>query len=80
MNGKGRVLDNIFVERLLRSLNFECVYLHTSDTRPEARVGVRKWVKFYNHTRRIPPLAANHPLWFTGREIKQLNQISRCKE
>jgi putative transposase len=49
MDGKGRFLDNIFVERLWRSMKYECVYLHAWETRSEARAG--KWMEFYNHKR-----------------------------
>ena len=80
MDGKGRFLDNIFVERLWRSLKYECVYLHAWETGSEAKAGVRKWIEFYNHKPRTLLLAANHPLWSTDREMKQPNQISRCKE
>jgi putative transposase len=51
MDGKGRFLDNIFVERLWRSLKYECVYLHAWETGSEAKAGVRKWIEFYNHKR-----------------------------
>ena len=51
MDGKGRFLDNIFVERLWRSLKYECVYLHAWETGSEARAGSTKWVEFYNHKR-----------------------------
>jgi len=49
MDGKGRFLDNIFVERLWRSLKYECVYLHAWETGSETKAGVRKWIEFYNH-------------------------------
>ncbi len=48
---KGRFLDNIFVERLWRSLNSECVYLHARVTGSEAKAGVRKWIDFYVYKR-----------------------------
>ena len=48
MDGKGRFLDNIFVERLWRSLKYECAYLHAWETGSEAKVGVGKWTEFYN--------------------------------
>ena len=41
MEGKGRFVDNIFVERLWQSLKYECVYLHAWDTGLEAKAGVR---------------------------------------
>ncbi len=49
MDGKGRFLDNIFIERLWRTLKYECVNLHAWETGAEA--GVRKWIEFYNHKR-----------------------------
>jgi len=51
MDGKGRFLDNIFVERLWRSLKYECVYLHAWETGSEAKAGVGKWIEFYNRKR-----------------------------
>lgn len=51
MDGKGRFLDNIFVERLWRSLKYECVYLHAWDTGSQTRAGIGKWMEFYNHKR-----------------------------
>jgi len=51
MDGKGRFLDNIFVERLWRSLKYECVYLHAWETGSEAKAGIGKWMAFYNRKR-----------------------------
>ncbi len=51
MDGKGRFLDNIFVERLWRSLKYECVYLHAWETGSEARAGIGRWMEFYNRKR-----------------------------
>jgi len=48
MDGKGRCIDNIFVERLWRSLKYEDVYLHAYDSPHEARVGIGRYFKFYN--------------------------------
>ena len=48
MDGKGRFLDNIFVERLWRSLEYECVCLHAWETGSEAKAGVGKWIGFHN--------------------------------
>jgi putative transposase len=52
MDGKGRCIDNIFIERLWRSLKYECVYLPAWETGSQARVGIGRWVTFYNHQRR----------------------------
>ena len=51
MDGKARYLDNIFIERLWRSLKYECVYLHAWETGSQARAGVGRWFTFYNHLR-----------------------------
>ena len=51
MDGKGRFLDNIFIERLWRTLKYECVYLHAWETGSEARSGLRDWIAFYNRKR-----------------------------
>ena len=61
MDGKGRFLDNIFVERLWRSLKYECVYLHAWDTGSEAKAGVRKWMEFYNQQRPHSALGGKTP-------------------
>lgn len=51
MDGRGRCLDNIFVERLWRSVKYEDVYLKGYQTISEARVGLIKYFYFYNHRR-----------------------------
>ncbi len=51
MDGKGRWVDNVFVERLWRSLKYEEVYLKAYDTGTEARQGIGAWFGFYNHER-----------------------------
>ena len=51
MDGKGRYLDNIFIERLWRTLKYECVYLYAWEAGSQARAGVRKWMEFYTHRR-----------------------------
>ncbi len=51
MDGVRRAYDNIFVERLWRSLKYEEVYLRDYQTVPEARRGISEWFEFYNHRR-----------------------------
>ncbi len=48
MDGKGRYQDNIFVERLWRSVKYEEVYLKAYQTVAEARVGINAYLEFYN--------------------------------
>jgi putative transposase len=61
MDGKGRFLDNIFVERLWRSLKYECVYLHAWETGSQAKAGIGKWIEFYNNRRPHSALGGQPP-------------------
>jgi putative transposase len=51
MDGKGRYLDNIFIERLWRSLKYEDIYIKDYASVPEARRGIGGWLSFYNDER-----------------------------
>ena len=71
MDGKGRFLDNIFVERLWRTLKYECVYLHAWETGSQARVGIRKWMEFYNRRRPHSALGGKPPAVIYWQAIDQ---------
>ncbi len=51
MDGRGRALDNIFVERLWRSVKYEDLYLRDYESVPELEVGLERYFQFYNHNR-----------------------------
>jgi len=51
MDSRGRVFDNIFIERLWRSLKYEEVYLHSYETVKEAKEGIGRYFSFYNRER-----------------------------
>jgi len=51
MDGRGRALDNIFVERLWRSVKYEDIYLHAYEDVPQVVTGLSRYFKFYNHAR-----------------------------
>jgi len=51
MDGRGRALDNIFVERLWRTMKYDCVYLNNYETVRELEEGLREWFRFYNTER-----------------------------
>ena len=51
MDGRGRCFDNIFIERLWRSLKYEEIYLKDYGLVPEARAGIGTWFRFYNQER-----------------------------
>ena len=61
MDGKGRCMDNIFIERLWRSLKYECVYLNEIRDGFEAKRLIGDWIKFYNDERPHSSLADNTP-------------------
>ena len=51
MDGKGRALDNIYVERLWRSLKYEDIYLKDYRSMEELKSGLKKYFNFYNTER-----------------------------
>jgi len=58
MDGRGRWMDNVFIERLWRSLKYEDVYLKGYADGREARAGIASWIAFYNTQR--PHMALGH--------------------
>jgi putative transposase len=69
MDGRGRALDNIFVERLWRTVKYEDVYLKGYQTIPDAQAGLQDYFDYYNMQRRHSSLEHNTP-WtiFSGLE------------
>ena len=68
MDGRGRWMDNVFIERLWRSLKHEDIYLkHYADGR-EARAGIAQWISFYNTSRPHQALGYRMPMavWREG--------------
>lgn len=61
MDGRGRWMDNVFIERLWRSLKYECVYLHAFETGSELRAGLTKWIGYYNADRPHSALGGQTP-------------------
>lgn len=61
MDGKGRYMDNIFVERLWRSLKYEEVYLNAYASVAEAKAGIGSWLDFYNQERQHQSLGYRTP-------------------
>jgi len=61
MDGRGRWMDNVFIERLWRSLKYECVYLHAFETGSELRAGLTRWIGYYNGQRPHSALAGRTP-------------------
>ena len=62
MDGKGRWLDNVFIERLWRSLKQECVYLNAFDSMRDATGQIGRWIAYYNRERPHSSLGGRTPL------------------
>jgi putative transposase len=68
MDGRGRWMDNVFIERLWRSLKYEEVYLKGYADGREARAGIGSWIGFYNGRRPHQALGDRPPMavWRAG--------------
>jgi len=62
MDGRGRWMDNVFIERLWRSLKHEDIYLKGYADGGEARAGIAAWMEFYNHRRLHQALGYQPPM------------------
>jgi putative transposase len=69
MDGRGRWMDNVFIERLWRSLKYEDVYLKGYADGCEAHAGIGRWIAFYNEQRPHQALENRAPMsvWRAGR-------------
>lgn len=72
-DGKGRCMDNIFVERLWRSLKYEEIYLKVYDNVRDARAGIGKYFDFYNEVRPHQALGYATPsAVYTGQSLLEV--------
>lgn len=75
MDSKGRWMDNVFVERLWRSLKYEEVYLKAYQNVAEAKAGIKQWFNLYNSERRhqaLPGRQTPDAAYFHGLELKKV--------
>jgi len=70
MDGKGRAIDNIFIERLWRSLKYEHLYLFPADDGIQCYQGVKTWFNYYNKERRHQNLDNEHPIAVYKQNLK----------
>ena len=77
MDGRGRYMDNIFIERLWRSLKYEAVYLHELTDGFKAERVIGDWIDFYNTERPHSALADRTPAeaYRTGRTVDHSHSI-----
>ena len=68
MDGRGRWMDNVFIERLWRSLKYEDIYLKGYADGRQARAGISEWMTFYNELRPHQGLDGRTPMavWRAG--------------
>jgi putative transposase len=83
MDGKGRWVDNVFVERLWKSMKYEEVYLHAYDSVAQARQGLESYFTFYNQSRphssldgKTPDTVYFHSLPLKGTHLRIGNSFS----
>ena len=81
MDGKGCWRDNVFVERLWKTIKYEEIYLRAYNTVSEARAGLKRYISFYNTERYHESLNKLTPEdVYTGRGQTVLNQRQRIKQ
>ena len=83
MDGRGRYQDNIFVERLWRTVKYEGVYLKAYVNGIEARLGLRQYFRFYNERRPHQALSYRTPAEvFYGEPVAGDEQLKerRCSD
>jgi len=78
MDGRGRCMDNIFIERLWRSLKYEAVYLHELTDGFKAERVIGEWIGFYNTVRPHSALAGSTPAeaYGAGRPVDMMDNAS----
>jgi putative transposase len=77
MDGRGRAIDNIFVERLWRSVKYENVYLKGYETIPDTEKGLKEYFEFYNTERHHQSLDYKTPwMVYSGLEAGQTQNLT----
>ena len=73
MDGRGRFMDHIFIERLWRSIKYEEVHLKAYADGREARDGIGRWMEFYNHRRPHQSMSNHLPMnvWRDGMDKRE---------
>ena len=80
MNGTGRALDNVFVERLWRTVKYNNVYIKGYETIPEAAKGLKEYFEYYNERRPHSSLRGKSPdMVYYGASYQQINSYPQRK-
>ncbi|WP_044415503.1 IS3 family transposase [Halarcobacter anaerophilus] len=72
MNGRGRSIDNIAIERFFRTLKYENIYITDYQSIKELKVGISNYIHFYNHNRFHSALGYDKPMNLYLNEIKNV--------
>ena len=75
MDGRGRCLDNVFVERLWRSVKYEDVYLRGYESVPELERGLTAYFRFYNHERLHQSLGYRTPAEVHAGQVRRAGEV-----
>ena len=80
MDGRGRALDNVFIERLWRSVKYQEIYLRDYTTVADVEEGLRLYFEKYNHERPHQSLDYQTPakVYEWGAEVKSKRRVDRC--
>lgn len=76
MTGRGRCLDNIYIERFWRSLKYEAIYLNEYDSVKELKRAITDYIRFYNHKRFHQSLAYKRPAEVYFKEEKPVDMCT----
>jgi putative transposase len=77
---RGRWLDNVFVERLWRSLKYEEVHLKAYANGLDARIGIGQWFRFYNETRPHQALSYKTPAAAWAAKVSPVDLLLRLDD
>jgi putative transposase len=76
MDGKGAWRDNVFVERLWRSIKYEEIYLNAYESMKEAKDRIGAWIEFYNRERKHQTLGMTPDLMYGGTPAPRLKRAA----
>ena len=71
MDGRGRAFDNIFVERLWRTVKYQDIYIKGYETMQDVQKGLTEYFQYYNHRRRHKSLGDERPWDIYSGVVKQ---------
>jgi len=81
MTGTGRALDNVFIERLWRTVKYNNIYIKGYETIPEAQAGLEEYFEYYNERRLHSSLEDKNPdMVYYGKSYQDIHRINKEKK